>query len=166
MTQDMPRIDVVSAETDTALRVTWKGGGEDVIELAGWLARLSEPLAALKTPAVFREPILTSYGAAVAWGDPDGDLAIDAYHLSLIAAEQRPYGSRDLAAWQAALGLSNNEAADFLRLSLSAYNAYKAGERPVPGLVAMLCRATLRDPVLVHAHHRPRKAGRPRKAVA
>ena len=83
---DMPRIAAVSAETDTALRVAWKGGGEDVIELAGWLARGGPRLSDLREPAVFRMPTPVHYGTAVGWGDPDGDLAIDAYHLSLIAA--------------------------------------------------------------------------------
>lgn len=165
VTETMPRIAAVSAETSTALRIAWKDGKEDVIELAGWLSRVGPVLAPLRDPAVFRAPILAHYGAAVGWGDEKGDLGIDAYHLSLIAAEQRPFSAADLAAWQAAVDLSNNEAADFLRLSLSAFNAYKAGDRPVPGAIAMLCRAALRDPVMVHAHHRPRQAGRPRRAL-
>lgn len=50
-------------------------------------------LEPLKDPAVFRGPKLASYGAAVAWRDPDGDLAIDALHLKLIA-----HGDADVAA--------------------------------------------------------------------
>src|SRR5947209_1469838 len=49
------------------------------------------------------------------------------------------------------------------RVDLSAWNAYKAGA-PIPAVVAMLCRAAQRDPILMQAHYRPRRAGRPRKS--
>ncbi len=94
----------------------------------------------------------------VCWGDEDGDLAIDAYHLNLLAREQRPFEATDLAAWQADMAVSNQEAADLLRTSLSPFNAWKAGPRAVPAQVAMLCRAMGRDPLFVQAHYRPRKA--------
>lgn len=81
MPEDMPSIAAVSAETDTALRVAWEGGSADVIELAGWISGASLALEPLKDPAVFRAPRLAAYGAAVAWGEPDGDLAIDSWHL-------------------------------------------------------------------------------------
>jgi hypothetical protein len=60
-------------------------------------------------------------------------------------------------------GLSNQEAAEFLRVSLSTWNAYKAGTSTVPAAIGMICRAALRDPILLQAHYRPRKTGRPRK---
>ena len=164
MTTDMPRIAAVSAESDTALRVTWKGGGEDVIELAGWIARASPVLAPLRDPSLFRQPQLIAYGSAVGWGDPDGDLGIDALHLSLLAAEQRPFAAEDLSAWQAETKVSNQEAAEFLGVALSTWNAYKAGAE-IPKAVRMACRAATRDPVLFSAHLRPRKTGRPRKTA-
>jgi hypothetical protein len=60
------------------------------------------------------------------------------------------------------LQLSNNEVADLLSISLSTWNAYKAGDSDIPPLIGMACRAMLRDPVLMQAHYRPRKTGRPR----
>lgn len=59
MMQSLPRIAAVSAVSDTAPHVAWKGGGEDVIERAGWIARASPALAPLMDPAVFRTPGLT-----------------------------------------------------------------------------------------------------------
>jgi hypothetical protein len=46
-----------------------------------------------------------------AWDD--GDLAIDALHLKMLADEQRPFGNNDVGAWQERVRISNAEAADF-----------------------------------------------------
>jgi hypothetical protein len=153
MTQALPRIAAVSAVSDTALHVSWKGGGEDVIELAGWIARGSPILEPLKEPALFRKPGLTDYDAVVFWGDENGDLGIDAYHLSLLAEEQRAFEAVDLAAWQVEMAVSDEEAADLLRTSFGQFKAWKAGTAVVPSQVAMLCRAMARDPLLVQAHY-------------
>jgi type IV secretory pathway TrbD component len=155
MNGTMPRIAAVSVEGPSALRVTWTGGGSDRAELAGWIATGGAVLAPLKDRNRFAEARVGEYGAAVAWDD--GDLAIDAVHLLELAAEQRPFGSADAARWQEALELSDGEAADFLGVGLSAWTAYKAG-RPIPEAIAMLCRAAQRDPLLMQAHYRPRKA--------
>jgi hypothetical protein len=61
----------------------------------------------------------------------------------------------------AVLGLSNNEVADLLDISLSTWNAYKSGSSTIPQVIALACRAMLRDPVIMQAHFRPRKTGRP-----
>ena len=66
--------------------------------------------------------------------------------------------------WQKAMALSNSEAADLLGISVSTWNAYKAGAS-IPGAIAMLCRAARRDPILMQAHYRPRRAGRQRKSA-
>jgi type IV secretory pathway TrbD component len=59
--------------------------------------------------------------------------------------------------------LSNQEAAALLGIAVSTWSAYKA-QGNIPSAVAMLCRAARRDPILMHAHFRPRRAaGRPRK---
>jgi hypothetical protein len=164
MTKAVPRIAKVRVVDPGALRITWKGGGTDEVNLAGWIATGGEILAPLNDPAVFKCARPDEYGAAVAWDD-DGDLAIDAMHLQLIAREQHPFGAAEAAAWQEAMGLSNREAAELLHVSLSTWNAYKAGTTPVPRTVAMVCRAAQRDPLLMQAYYRPRRAGRPRKVA-
>jgi len=144
------------------VRVKWKDRSSDRVDLSGWIATGGEVLAALRDGEVFKNPRVSEYGASIAWGDDD-DLRIDALHLEQIAAEQRPFGARAAAAWQKALGLSNNEAADLLGISVSTWSSYKAGAA-IPAAIAMLCRAAQRDPILMQAHYRPRKAGRPRKS--
>jgi hypothetical protein len=37
----------------------------------------------------------------------------------------------------------------------------KAGTSTIPPTIAMMCRAMLRDPLIMQADQRPRKAGRP-----
>ena len=160
----LPRIKTVSPEGATALRIQWKGGGAARVDLAGWIATGGDMLAALSASNVFRCAAPSDYGSAVAWDDDD--LRIDAVHLAKLAEEQQPFGSREAADWQASAGLSNHEAADMLGVSVSTWNTYKAGST-VPVSVAIACRAALRDPILMQAHYRPRRAaGRPRKNEA
>lgn len=102
-------------------------------------------------------------GTGLVWGS----LRIDAAYLRRIAAEQRAFSRADLVAWQAEIALSNQEAAEFLGISLSAWNTYKAGTNSVPSPVAIVCRAALHDPILCQArHNKPRTRWRPRKAAA
>jgi len=162
MNQSMPRIATVGAIGAGVIKVKWRDRTSDRVDLSGWIATGGEVLARLLNREVFKSPRVSEYGSSVAWGSDD-DLRIDAVHLEQIAAEQRPFGMRAAAAWQKAMSLSNNEAADLLGISASTWNAYKAGA-PIPAVVAMLCRAAQRDPILMQAHYRPRRAGRPRKS--
>lgn len=160
----LPRIVSVTPIGPAALGIKWRHGFSDRIDLAGWIATGGDILDPLKDPTVFATARPDEYGAAVVWGEEDGDLAIDAVHLGMLAEEQRPFHAADAAAWQKGMGLSNQEAADLLGVALSTWNAYKAGAN-IPQSVAMLCRAMRRDPILMQAHYRPRRAGRPRRSA-
>src|SRR2546423_888577 len=159
----MPRVSAVGAAGDGVIKVKWKDRSSDRIDLSGWIATGGDILAPLRNGVVFKSPRVSEYGASVAWGDDD-ELRIDAVHLEQIAAEQRPFGARQASAWQKTMELSNSEAADLLGISVSTWNAYKAGAS-IPSVIAMLCRAARRDPILMQAHYRPRRAGRPRKSA-
>jgi hypothetical protein len=165
VTEEMPRIEAVSIEGTGRLSVKWRGRGrKDTVNLLGWIATGGKILAPLMVPATFNKASIGNYGAAIVWDD--GDLAIDAQHVMLLADEQKKFDARDAKRWQEQLGLSNNEVADLLKLSTSTWCAYKAGGAEVPTTIAMLCRAMLRDPVLMQAHYRPRINGRPPKRAA
>jgi hypothetical protein len=161
---DMPRIKTVAAG-NLELTIVWKTGGRDIIDLAGWIATGGDLLAPLDDPKLFSTAREAEYGAAVAWGSDDSDLLIDAVHLQALAEEQRPFDRRKLTAWQRQAKLSNQEAADFLGVALSTFNSYKAGST-IPTAIGMVCRASGRDPILLQAHFRPRRTGRPRKQAA
>jgi len=68
---------------------------------------------------------------------------------------------RQFTKWRKSLKLSIQEAADALGLSKRTVNDYGKAEK-IPTAVAMACRAMERDPLVLSAHFKPRKAGRPR----
>jgi hypothetical protein len=157
----MPRVERVAARRPTTPRIKWRHGPSDDIDLAGWIATGGDILAPLNNSDLFENARIADYGAAVAWDD--GDLRIDAVHLEQLARKQQPFGAKEAAEWQRAMQLSNHEAAALLGIAVSTWNAYKA-QGNIPSAVAMLCRAARRDPIMMHAHFRPRRAsGRPRK---
>jgi hypothetical protein len=160
MNTTMPRVKRVAVERPSTLVIDWRGGGQDRVDLAGWIATGGEILAPLADPVEFAKATVADHGTAVAWDDDD--LRIDAVHLELLAGEQRPFTSDDAAAWQDAVQLSNREVAALLGIGVSTWNAYKAGGA-IPAAVAMICRAARRDPLILQAHLQPRpSAGRPR----
>ncbi len=163
ITSEMPGIESVQAVLPSSIKVRWKDGGENRIELAGWIAAGGGPIDDLSNPLFFATARVTEHGSAVAWGygDDQAGVRMDSRHLRLLAEEQLPFTGRDLANWQRAQGLSNQEAADLLGVSLSGYNAYKTPEGKVPPPIAMLCRAMTRDEIVKQAHLRPRVPGRP-----
>ena len=157
----LPRIERVAVRGLTTLRIKWRRGASDNVDLAGWIATGGDILARLGSQDVFDKVRVADYGAAIAWDDDD--LRIDAVHLERLALEQRPFGAKEAAEWQRAMQLSNHEAAALLGLAVSTWSAYKA-QGNIPSAVAMACRAAQRDPIVMHAHFRPRRpAGRPRK---
>jgi len=160
---DLPRIKTVTAAQNTTLHIEWQDGGHSSVQLIGWIATSGNMLTPLTKADIWATAKVADYGATVEWAD--GDLAIDAYHLSQIADDQRDFGTDDLRLWQETTGLSNNEAADFLGVSLRTWKNYRAGA-PINNAVKMLLRASVRDPLLMHAHYRPRQAGRPPSAAA
>ena len=162
--KELPRIETVTVVSPSTLRVRWRGKkSADTVNLIGWIATGGEILAPLRDPGMFSRAAVARYGTAVAWDD--GDLTIDAVHLKQLADEQRPFSNSDVRAWQDKVNISNNEAADFVGVSLSTWNSYKV-KAAIPQAVAIALRAALRDPLLMQAHLRPRTVGRPPKSSA
>jgi hypothetical protein len=88
MTDELPRIEAVSVTQPATLRLRWRGRrAGDSVDLTGWIAT-GPTLASLREAAVFAKASVGNYGAAVVWDD--GDLAIDAGHLKMLADEQKP----------------------------------------------------------------------------
>ena len=160
MASETPRIGKVFVIPPSTLRVKWRSRATpDEVDLTGWIATGGDALATLTGRDVFKRAGVGNYGTAVLWDE--GDLAIDAAHLLMLATEQKAFSENDARRWQKRIGLSNNEVADLLDSSLSTWNAYKSGSSTIPQVIALACRAMLRDPVIMQAHYRPRKTGRP-----
>lgn len=154
------RLKSVKALGASRLKLAWRGGGSAVCDLAGLIAR-ARGLAPLADSAVFAKAKVIDWGAGVGW--PNG-LDLSAQTLGRIAAEQAVFDASSFRAWQATLGLSNQEAADALGMTLGTIKNYRNGHA-IPPAVAVACRAMMNDPHVIAAHYRPRKPGRPR-AVA
>jgi len=164
MNNELPRVEAVAVSAPTTLRLRWRGKRvADTVNLTGWIATGGDILAPLNDPRVFSRAVISNYGTAVTWDDGDGDLSIDALHLSKLAEEQKPFGNHELRYWQDAMRLSNAECADLIGVRLSTWNSYRAKAR-IPQAVIITLRAATRDPLVVQAHLRPRVAGRPRKS--
>lgn len=162
---DLPRIKAVATAGRTTLMVTWQGADEPTpINIAGWMERGGAMFAALANPDVFTRASVGDYGCSITWDEDEdeGDLAIDAVHLEMLAQAQRPFDTREVERWQVNLSLSNQQAADVLGVALSTWKAFKAGAT-VPPSIVRLCRAAQRDPFIVEAYFQRRAPGRPRK---
>jgi len=88
--KEIPRIEAVSVDGPMTLRVRWMGERtSDAINLAGWIATGREQLKQLTDAAIFAGVKVFNYGEAVGWGNEDDDVAIDAFHLKMLAEEQK-----------------------------------------------------------------------------
>lgn len=162
MTDQLPRIaSVEPVPASLRLWVRWRDGTTSDIDMTGAVYRL-RAFAPLRDPETLGRVEVIDAGCAIAW--PDTGLDYSSSSLARLAEEQAPFGAADFVAWQETLHLSNQEAADFLDVSLGTVKNYRAtGSIPKP--VRMACRATLRDPHLLQAHFRPRLPGRPHKSA-
>lgn len=156
-----PRIAKIETKPGAILRFLVKG---DKVwrqaDLSGLVPRYAL-LEALKDEALFANARIIDWGAGVGW---PGERDVYAGTLLRLSEEQSRFSNADFRAWQAAVRLSNNEAADVLGVSLGTVKNYRsAGE--IPSGIAIACRAMQRDPAVLAARLVPRRAGRPRKAA-
>lgn len=160
MTKELPSIDRVEAGKGHTLRIKFRRGGWKTVRLAGFIAR-ERAMSPLKDEAIFRKARAIDWGGGIGW---PGDLDLGASTLWHMAQEQARFGSADFVAWQKRVGLSNQEAADALGVSLPTIKNLRNGTTPVSNAVAIACRAMEAEPTTLAAHYFPRKAGRPKAA--
>lgn len=154
------RIVSVALKPDKRLALAWKDRFKAEVDVSGLVARLAV-LAPLDDPATFAAVRVTDWGTALEWADDD-DLTLSSDTLRRVAEEQAAFDAADFIAWEEALGISRQEAADVLGVSLSTVQKYRAGGT-ISSAVAVACRALARDNVAFMARYRPRRPGRPRK---
>lgn len=159
----IPHLNAVATAPGAVLLVTWDDGRSDRVDLSGWLEAGHPYFHRLRDPVLFATAALAD-DSTVEWGG-DEDLAIDSLNLALLAEQQRAFGQPELVDWQDRLDLSNAEAADLVGVHVNTWSNYRTGATPVPPVLALACRAILRDPLLFAAHYRPRRNGRPPAAA-
>ncbi len=139
------------------LRVRFKGEKRDrEVDLSGLFARSAHFAGLRENDGAFAKFAIIERGLGLAWPVTTkwGRLDLSAATLYRFADEQQPMTGADFAAWRARLGLSLTETANLLGLSRRTVMGYLKMEQ-VPAVVAIACRALLRDRNLVAAHYVP-----------
>jgi hypothetical protein len=86
---ELPRISGVITQNDFSLEIHWTSSKHvDLVDLSDWIRTGSEILKSLADLEVFRAARGSDHGTAVQWDD-NHDLVIAAFHLRMLAAEQR-----------------------------------------------------------------------------
>jgi hypothetical protein len=163
MVNELPRLKKVAAgKDDYTLRVTWANNKTDTIDMTGVIFR-HKAFYPLRDPTRFRDVKPIAHNWAIGWGDGE-ELDYPSEALERLAIEQRPMTGKDFRNWQMHFKLSIPETAKILGLSDGTVKNYR-NRRWVPTTVQIACTAMVMDPIILAAHYRPRKAGRPRKVA-
>jgi Protein of unknown function (DUF2442) len=160
MSKDLPNIERVAAGNGRTLRIKFRQCGWRTVRLNGFIARETF-LSPLSKAEEFRKVKVIDWGGGVGW---PGGIDLGASTLWRMAEEQTPFGTADFRAWQKRVGLSNQESADALGVSLPTIKNLRSGVSPVSTAVAIACRAMEADPATLAAHFYPRKTGHPKAA--
>jgi len=155
------RIHSVSAEKPYLLRIVWRDGGTDIVDMTGPVCGL-KLFTPLRDHAAFAQVEVVDHGSGVEWRN---GLDYSSDSLVHLAAEQSEMTGADFRRWQAEMGLSLQETADLFGWSLSTVKSYRRA-RALPIAVQIACRAMRRDRETFLARYRPRLTGRPRRIAA
>lgn len=139
-----------------ALRLVWKDGTRDDVDLTGLVHRSRHFRRFLDHPQEFDRVAPVNWGHGIAW---ENGLDYSAENLDALAREQRPMTSAEFRAVQERLDLTNQEAADVLGVHLNTVKNYRAG-RGIPEVTANAWRRLEENPTAFYANFRPRKVGR------
>lgn len=90
----MLQIATVRALPPSILVIRWKGRRRvSRINLSHWVSMGGRITSQLRDPAIFARAKVGHWGWDIYWGDdPDGDLAIDGFHLQMIEVGEAYYG--------------------------------------------------------------------------
>lgn len=160
MSDELPNIEKIKVENPSILHLKFRGRRWRAANLAGLIAR-EEFLAPMADERIFAKARVIDWGAGVGW---PGERDLSASTLWRMSEEQTPFTNEDFVAWQMRVGLSNQETADALGLSLRTIKNLRGGAVPVSHAVSIACRAMESDPMLLAAHYEPRRTGRPKAA--
>ena len=161
-TESEIRIEDVKVIAPYTLVITWKNGHEDSVDMEGVIHHY-ENFAPLRDPDTFASVRTINWGHGIEW---ENGIDYSRDSLAFLAQEQNEMTAQDMKAWQNDRGLSNAEAADWMDVALSTWKTYITPGKRIPRPVQIAARAAADHPGLFSAHFKPRKAGRPKAAVA
>jgi hypothetical protein len=164
--EELRRLRAVSAVRGKpyVLRVIWKDGSTDVVDMTGVVHRL-EAFAPLRDPGAFRKVRVIAEGLGIGWSK---GLDYAARSLRILAEEQRRLTGADLIAFEKQAGLTTAETAEILDVAPRTIVSYRRSQR-LPRAIGSMLRTMREDPAVLAAHYRPisrRPRGRPKKDSA
>ncbi len=133
MKTDMPNIRAVRPGAARSLLITWKAGGESLVDLTDHLAAYAVFAPLRKDDAAFRGVTVGDWGWSIHWSD---DMEVSSDTLWRLALEQ---GSGWLRAWRLEHGMTLAAAAFAVGVSPRMWRYYEAGEHPLPKTVRLAC---------------------------
>ena len=131
MASDTPNIKTVRAEDGRRLVITWKGGAESVVDIAGHIDKFAILAPLRHDDGLFGTVRVGEWGWCIHWSD---DLEISSETLWRLALEQ---GSAWLRAWRKAHGTTQSGAAKALGVSPRMWRYYEAGTHLLPKTVRL-----------------------------
>lgn len=133
MTSAAPQLRTIRAGANRTLIVTWKGGGESVVDV-GDLLRQRAVFAPLRTnDEAFRAVVAGEWGWNAHWSD-DMEISSDTLHELALAQ-----GSLWLRQWRELHRMTQADAASALGVSPRMWRYYEAGKHLLPKTVRLAC---------------------------
>ncbi len=157
-----PRIEKIDVTGPFRLTVQWQNGAENTINMEGVVYGFA-PFAPLRDPVSFANLEIMGWGDGIEWPEHGLDYSADSLHF--LTQEQQPLLPRHLKLWQQRMKLSNNEAADWLGVSLSTWKTYIRDGSNIPQVVQIAIRAAEQQPGIFQAQYKPRHTGRPARQL-
>jgi len=158
MISDIPMVKKVRPTGARKLRLRFAGDRREyVLDLTGLIARHFAPL--MEDADTFAKINIVDDGLGVAWPVETkwGHLDLSGSTLRRLAEEQLPMSGADFAKWRKSLGLSLTEAAKLLGVSRRTIMGYLKKDE-LPAVVAIACRALVRDKHVFAAHYVPARS--------
>ena len=128
---EQPGIKAVRPDRGRTLVVTWKTGGESIVDVLPHIVRYAVFKSLVTDDALFRQVRVGEWGWCTHWTE---EMEISADTLWRLALDQ---GAASLRAWRAAHGLTQEEAADALGISARMWRYYEAGTHLLPKTVRL-----------------------------
>jgi Protein of unknown function (DUF2442) len=163
-TNDLPRVNSVTAGPNFTLSIVWQDGSRAKADLTGLIHSSQHFSTFIEDPAAFRKVKPLAWGNGVEW---ESGLDYSANTLKELADEQKPMKGKELSQFVAAKKLNNEEFAEMLGCTVKTVRSYFASKE-VPQWVAITVRCFQRDDTIFAAHFRPVEVnprGRPRSRV-
>jgi hypothetical protein len=131
MADDAPNVRAAQAGEGRLVIITWKAGGESVIDLAGHLSRYAVYAPLRSDDAQFAGVRVGEWGWSIGWS---GDMEISSDTLWRLALEQ---GSAWLRSWRRGHRMTQAAAARALGVSPRMWRYYEAGSHLLPKTVRL-----------------------------